>query len=252
MRAIVDKETWMLPEVAKDLGFVDDVVESMKAVAFANFKSDNMEDKNSILSAIENLGNKISGMFKAKNENPQNMTDTLDDGRKVTVQSEDGDWVGKPVTLEDGSPLPAGTYTLASKRTITVDEGGIIADVKEPEATTEKEPENTSEMEAQKKLEAANARIKELESALEAQTANATKAEAKVKSIEAKATTAESQMTASLKEIKAELDKIKNTTVGDTTPPAKATKLPFEGQPQGDDQLAKFFKRVVTDVRNTD
>ena len=48
----------------------------------------------------------------------KNMTDTLSDGKAITIQSEDGDWVGKKVTLEDGSPLPAGEHTLASGRKI--------------------------------------------------------------------------------------------------------------------------------------
>ena len=141
--------------------------------------------------------------------------------RSITIQSEDGDWVGKKVTLEDGSPLPAGEHTLASGRKITVDETGTIATVTEPEAKQEEEPENTQEMEALKKLEAAEARIKELESALEAQSATAAKAEAKAK-------TFENKLNIELPTLKAEIDKLKNTTVGDTSAPAKATKLPFE------------------------
>jgi small-conductance mechanosensitive channel len=173
------------------------------------------------------------------------MTDTLADGKVITVQSEDGDWTGKKVTFEDGSALPAGEHTLASGRVITVDESGTIASVKEPEAKKEEEPENTEDMKLQEKLTAAEARIKELESALEAQSNTAAKAEAKAKSFENK-------LNIELPTLKAEIDKLKNTTVGDTTPPAKATKLPFEGQPTGKDPLAEFFKNRVRDVRNTD
>ena len=43
---------------------------------------------------------------------PKNMTETLEDGRVVVVPDGD-DWTGQPITLEDGSALEDGTYTLA-------------------------------------------------------------------------------------------------------------------------------------------
>jgi hypothetical protein len=237
-----DNETWLTPEQAKDFGFVDEVQEVLKAVASADPKNyKHMEDKKTILNQITKMLNQLFGT----EEKPalKNMTDTLSDGRVITVQSEDEDWTGKPVTLEDGSPLPPGEYTLASKKVITVGEGSTIAEVKEapPEDNTK-----TEEMEALKKLEAAEARIKELESALEAQTATATQAQAKAKSFENK-------LNVELPTLKAEIDKLKNTTVGDQTPPAKATKLPFgTGEKVLNDPLAAFFKNKVLDVRNTD
>ena len=235
-----DNETWLTPEQAKDLGFVDEVQEVLKAVASADFKYyKHMNDKTSILNSIRKLFNQLF------DEEPKNMTDTLSDGKVIVIQSEDGDWTGKKVTLEDGSPLPAGEHTLASGRTITVDDTGAITEVKEPEAKTEEEPENTEDMKVKEENEQLKARIKELESALEAQSNTAAKAEAKAK-------TFENKLNIELPTLKAEIDKLKNTTVGDTTPPAKATKLPFEGQPQGKDPLAEFFKNRVRDVRNTD
>jgi ATP-dependent protease ClpP protease subunit len=235
-----DNETWLTPEQAKDLGFVDEVQEVLKAVASADFKYyKHMEDKKTILTSIRKLFNQLF------DEEPKNMTDTLSDGKVIVIQAEDGDWKGKKVTFEDGSALPAGEHTLASGRVITVDESGTIASVKEPEAKTEEEPENTEDMKVKEENEQLKARIKELESALEAQSNTAAKAEAKAKSFENK-------LNIELPTLKAEIDKLKNTTVGDTTPPAKATKLPFEGQPQGKDPLAEFFKNRVRDVRNTD
>jgi uncharacterized phage infection (PIP) family protein YhgE len=235
-----DNETWLTPEQAKDLGFVDEVQEVLKAVASADFKYyKHMEDKKTILNSIRKLFNQLF------DEEPKNMTDTLSDGKVIVIQAEDGDWTGKKVTLEDGSPLPAGEHTLASGRTISVDDTGTITEVKEPEAKKEEEPENTEDMKVKEENEQLKARIKELESALEAQSNTAAKAEAKAKSFENK-------LNIELPTLKAEIDKLKNTTVGDTTPPAKATKLPFEGQPQGKDPLAEFFKNRVRDVRNTD
>jgi ATP-dependent protease ClpP protease subunit len=242
LSTMYDNETWLTPEQAKDLGFVDEVQEVLRAVASADFKYyKHMNDKTSILNSIRKLFNQL---FEGE-ELPKNMTDTLSDGKVITIQSEDGDWTGKKVTLEDGSPLPAGEHTLASGRTISVDDAGTITEVKEPEAKTEEEPENTEDMKALEKLAAAEARIKELESALEAQSNTAAKAEAKAKSFENK-------LNIELPTLKAEIDKLKNTTVGDTTPPAKATKLPFEAGPVGSNPLADFFKNKVRDVRNTD
>ena len=242
LSAMYDNTTWLNPEEAMNLGFVDDVQEVLKAVASADYKYyKHMDDKKSIL---KNITGMLQQLFGNEAE-PKNMTDTLSDGKSITIQSEDGDWVGKKVTFEDGSPLPAGEHTLVSGRTITVDEAGTIATVKEPEAKTEEEPENTQEMEALKKLEAAEARIKELESALEAQSATAAKAEAKAK-------TFENKLNIELPTLKAEIDKLKNTTVGDTSAPAKATKLPFEAGKQAPDPLAEFFINKVRNVRNTD
>src|SRR6186997_1212981 len=98
-----DNETWLTPEQAKDFGFVDEVQEVLKAVASADFKYyKHMNDKTSILNSIRKLFNQL---FDEEAPKPRNMTATLSDGRQVEIQSEDGDWVGKPITLADGSKL---------------------------------------------------------------------------------------------------------------------------------------------------
>lgn len=234
-----DNETWLTPEQAKDLGFVDEVQEVLKAVAYANTK--NMEDKKTILNQITKMLNQLFGI---EEKEPKNVTDTLSDGTVITVDTEDDDYTGKRVTLEDGSPLPAGEHQLASGATIVVGEDGVISEKREaePEDTTKKE-----EMEALKKLEAAEARIKELESALEAQSNTAAEAVAKAK-------TFENKLNVELPTLKAEIDKLKNTTVGDTTPPDRGVKKQFgmDEKQLVDNPLAKFFKEKVSNVRNTD
>ena len=231
-----DNETWLTPEQAKDFGFVDEVQEVLKAVAYANTK--HMEDKKTLLNSITKMLNQLFNIETA----PKNVTDTLADGTVIIVQTEDEDWTGKPVTTEDGAPLPAGDHTLASGAVITVDEGGVIT------TKTDAEPEDkkNEEMEALKKLEAAEARIKELESALEAQSTTAAEAVAKAK-------TFENKLNVELPTLKAEIDKLKNTTTGDTTPPDRGTKKTFDmgGKPVSH-PLADFFKEKVTNVRNTD
>lgn len=240
VREMVNTETWMLPEVAKNLGFVDEVVESMKAVAYADYKPNNMEDKNTILAAIENLGKKISGYWKPKNEST-----TLADGSVITVATEDGDWTGKQVTREDGSPLEPGEYPLTDGRILVVGEGSTIAEVRETAAEDKaQDTENSDDMQYKEKFEAAEARIKELESALQATSDTKAQTEAKVKSLENK-------INVDMKALSEELNKIKNTTAGDQSAPVKATSPVNSGAPS-EDPMKAWYKKNIFDVRNTD
>lgn len=236
---LYDQETWMLPAQAKQMGFVDDVVPAHKAVAFADFNNLNDMEKNTILEAIADLGKKITGLFR-----PKNMTETLQDGRVIMVETEDGDWTGKRVTLEDGSPLGPGQYTLASGKKFTVADDNTITEVIEPQPPTE--GDQATDMETKKKLDAAEARIKELESALETRNDAAAKAEAR-------ATAAETKFRTDLKTVQEELEKIKTTTVGDHMPD-KGAKLPVaaDGSPTMEDPMKAWYKKNIFDVRNTD
>lgn len=236
---LYDQETWMLPAQAKQMGFVDDVVPAHRAVAFADFNNLNdMENQKTILDAIADLGKKITGLFR-----PKNMTETLQDGRVIMVETEDGDWTGKRVTLQEGGPLEPGEYTLASGKKFTVGPDSTITEVMEPQPTEQDQPED---METKKKLEAAEARIKELESALETRNDAAAKAEAR-------ATAAEIKIKTDLKAVQDELEKIKTTTVGDHQPD-RGAKLPVgsDGSPLMEDPMKSWYKKNIFDVRNTD
>jgi ATP-dependent protease ClpP protease subunit len=232
-----DHETWLTPEQAMEMGFVDEVQDVLRAVASVDFKHYNM--KNTILEKVESLYKMIANF-----SNPKNMTDTLSDGR-VVVTPDDGDWTGKPITLEDGSPLEDGTFTLAGGVTITV-AGGTITERKEPEAKKEepKTEEKPEDMELKEKLATAEARIKELESAIEAKNASEAAAQAKAKSFENK-------LNVDLKKVQDELAKIKNTTAGDTTPPKLATTVTNSAGPVPVDGFQVWLKQL-TDKRNTD
>ena len=237
-----NNETWLTPEQAVELGFADEVREVLKAVATADIKHLHMEDNKTILQAIKDLGQTI---LNALNPKPKNeMMETLADGTKIRVMSDDEDWMGKQCTYEDGSPIPPGTYTLASGKEITVGENSTIAEVKEPEAVQEEKPEDKPTQEEMKALDQALARIKELESALEARNTEAAQATAKAKSFENKYTT-------ELKEIQDKLKKIESTTVGDQTPPDLGTKKPFaQAMPIANNGLLKFLHEEVIDKRN--
>lgn len=61
---------------------------------------------------------------------------TLADGT-VIITPEGNSWIGKPITLEDGTPLPPGEYTIAnnmhsSARIIVIGKDGNVKDVREP------------------------------------------------------------------------------------------------------------------------
>lgn len=235
-----DNETWLTPEQAKDFGFVDEVQEVLKAVASADLKNSKyMEDKKTLLNTITKMLNQL---FNVEPE-IKNVTETLQSGGVIVIQTEDDDWAGKKVTLEDGSPLPPGQHPLASGVVITVDESGTITEKTEAEP---EDKETEEDMKTKEENEQLKARIKELESALEAQSNAATEAVAKAKSFENK-------LNIELPTLKAEIDKLKNTTVGDTTPPDRGAKKTFDmgGKPTVD-PLAEFFKNKVRDVRNTD
>ena len=234
-----NKETWMLPEQAKQLGFVDEVVSSHKAVAFADYKFlDDMEN-NTRLNAIEATLNKIVAFFSK----PKNTALTLADGTVIQVDAEDGEFVGKSVVKEDGSPLEPGPYQLEDGTTIVVGDNSTIAEVQEKAmdvAKAEETPEN-DDMKYKEENESLKARIAELESAIEARNGVADQAEARAKNAENIA-----------REVQSELHKIKNETAGDRTPPKMATKAPVAANGQVNDPMAAWFKQNILDKRNTD
>lgn len=240
--AMSSKDNWMLPDQAKELGFVDEVVEAMKAVAFASNSFINMETNR--LSVIEATLQKIEAFLfgKPKAETPKNATETLADGTVVQIDSEDGDYAGKSVVREDGSPLEPGTYELSGGRTLIVGDNSTVQEVQEPATDEVKveqtEPEN-DDMKFKEENETLKARIAELESALEARNEVAEQAEDRAKNAENIA-----------REVKAELQKIKTTTAGDATPPKMATKSPVAQEVN--DPMRMWFKQNIIDKRNTD
>jgi ATP-dependent Clp endopeptidase proteolytic subunit ClpP len=236
-----DAETFLTPTQAKEMGFVDEVKEELKAVAKADFKKyQYMKDKNKIVAWANDFLAKVMGL-NGEEQPIAEVIDTLADGTtKIKVQTEDGDWTGKKVTLEDGSPVEPGTYELAGGRTLTVGEGSTVTEVKEAEAKEEESPEN--DMKLKEENEALKAKIVELESALEARTTTEAK-------LQAKASDLENKLNVQVKALSDELKKFKETTVGDQTPPAKAVNAPLANQPVTNDPLQKLFGQYIIDPR---
>jgi hypothetical protein len=235
-----DNETWLTPEQAVELGFADRVEEVLKAVASADMKNFKHMEKNQILATIADLSKRVKALFV------RNETSTLEDGRVVVVESEDGDWTNKKITLEDGSELPPGQYKLGTGETVTVGEGSIVQTKSEPEAVVEEEQnlENNEDMALKEENEALKARILELESAISAKTESETQAQAK-------ATTFENKYNTEVKKLQADVEALKKITVGDTSTPALGEKkmVAFSGgQPQATG-LSTFLKQNVIDPR---
>ena len=242
---VLNAQRPMTAQQAKELGFVDEVMESMKAVAYADIKFLKYMEQNTILQAIENLGKQIKEIWKPKNDiqKPVNMTVTTTDGVVLMVMSEDADWVGKQVSTEDGQPLQPGNYTLKDGSVLVVGENSTIAEVKQ---ASEEQTESPEDMKAKEELEKAQARIKELESALEARNNEAIQTEAKVKTLENK-------INVDIKNLTDELNKIKNTTAGDQSLPDRGVKKQLnEDKPVVLDPMQQWFKTTILDKRNTD
>lgn len=211
-----DNETWLLPDQAKAMGFVDEVRESLKAVALANIQNfKKMDKKNKIESLIGNLTGNIRKFFNEEGtpqETPTNqMPETLEDGTTVIVLSEDGNFTGKQVVREDGTPLEPGNYTLSSGKILVVGDGGTITEVQEGAAPSDEAKPDPAALAAQ--IEALTKENAELKSAIEARNDAETKAVARASKFENK-----------LLEVQAELKKLETESVGGSDAPDKGVK----------------------------
>lgn len=173
---LYDQETWLTADEALQMGFVDEVADAIKAVAKVDITKFKMKPQSKLAKLMTEFKNFIS---EAKGNIKNEMTETLEDGSVIIVMTEDGDWTGKQVVREDGSPLEDGTYTLASGKTFTVS-GGVIGEVAEPEAKNKEDEEM-------------NNKIQELETQLAEMKAQKETAEAQAKAAQSEAVQAKAQ-----------------------------------------------------------
>ena len=163
---MIDKETTMSPEEAKKFGFIDDVREKFKAVAKIDLTKFSMKDEEkSRIDKLDKMIESFKSLFRNKIKNQMPLT--LEDGTVIVVQTEDGTLQGKPIMLEDGSPLPAGTYTTVDGVTITVDENSTITEA------AEKQMDNNDEL--NNKIKEQEAKIIELTEHLKVKDAESSK-----------------------------------------------------------------------------
>lgn len=129
---LYDKETWLNAQETQAIGFADEVVDAIKAVAKVNLNQIKMESKeNWLVKAFKNL----LSLSKIKNQ----FEETLADGRKIYVMSDDENWTGKQVVSETGEPIEPGEHALASGKILVVGDGSVITEVKEGAAPEDKQ-----------------------------------------------------------------------------------------------------------------
>lgn len=221
---LYDNETYLTADEALKMGFIDESVDAIKAVARLDLNNFKMEQ--TLFGKLKNL----FSLAKFKNE----FTETLASGQTIIVMSEDEDWTGKQVVLEDGSPLPAGDHALTSGKVITVNDQGVITQVQQGEAPADK---NTEEMDNKiKELETALAEAKAAKESAEASAAaaktEATQATAKAAKFENRVTMLEKEFLA----VKEQMSK----TVGDNSDLPKGPAVKNVGQDQKSDPMGDF------------
>jgi len=123
LREMMSKETTMTAYEAQKMGFVDEIVDQLRAVAIGKTKI-KMQDK------LDQFGAKMTAILKEVFSGPVNSEVPLKDGTMVTIEGE-GDLVGQVATI-NGEPAPAGEHELANGQIIVVGENGVITEVKAP------------------------------------------------------------------------------------------------------------------------
>jgi len=212
---LYDNETWLTADEAQQMGFIDESVDAIKAVAkvdLIKIKTE-MEQKKAegLWAKIQNL----LSLSKFKNE----FSETLQDGRVILVMAETEDWTGAQVVLEDGTNLPAGDYVLASGKTLTIDDSGVISKITEaaPAAPAE---EDTQNQDMENKIKELEAQLAEAKAAKQTADAAAAAALTQATSAEAKSAKFENRL-AVIEKSFLELKESAGKTFGDRTDPDK-------------------------------
>lgn len=229
---LYDNETWLTADEAQQMGFIDESVDAIKAVASVDLKQFNKMNEKSILNqfvqGIKNLIVKVTNQYE----------ETLDDGTKVTVMSEDGDFAGKQILYEDGTPVPAGEHKLASGKVLVVGPDSTITEVKEPEPVDNSKVED--DMKANEEIEALKAQLAEAKAqAAAAQVAAST------------ATETQAKVTATFENRLKEIEKKQLETVGTLPNPGRGPVFKNmddpakDYDPMGEDALAILRNRNI-------
>jgi ATP-dependent protease ClpP protease subunit len=226
IREMMSKETSMTAFEAQQMGFVDEVIDPLKAVAIGLTKF-KMEDK---LSAF---GAKLSEIVKDVFGGPQNLDVPMKDGKMGFIDAMPGeDFVGKVMTI-DGKPAPAGEHELASGTIMVTDENGMITEIKESVSLDQQ-------------LMTENAALK---AEIEALKAEKVKAEAVVSEVQAK-NTRTMEMLAGLQNDFIELKKM---TVGNPHPPVSAPVAqvkPVSEAPKVDELTEAFLSEFLPQFKS--
>jgi len=150
MLGLMKKTTRMDAKMALSQGFVDLVIEPSRIAGLADFVNE-----------IKELKTDIMNLFKRRAVAEATALDLpLKDGKMITVQTENGDIVNKPATV-DGLPAE-GTFDLSDGRQITC-AAGMVTAVKEAPM-----PEENAQQKLQTQLQALQSQIAGIKAAEDA------------------------------------------------------------------------------------
>jgi len=214
IKQMMKAETRMTAKEAVDFGFADEIggrileddqYKKLKAVAFGSKEMEDNKDNifSKALNAIDAKLNELSQFVKG----PKALDLSKADGTVLVVQSEDGQLVGKTVTV-NGQPAPDGEHQMADGSVVVV-AGGVITSVTPP---------MTEQAKLEQQIAALNAQL----DAAKAATANA---DAQKVELETKLSDAAAAMQAIKKDLEAESKKV----IGDNSKPdsgAEAVRKP--------------------------
>jgi ATP-dependent Clp endopeptidase proteolytic subunit ClpP len=231
---MMDDETWMSADEAKRHGFIDEVQDKLKAVAYIDLKNIKMsKEKNKLVEILDKGFAELKAMITGQ----KNMaTVTLQDGRVVIVGTETDiptpeEMVGASIVLEDGTPLIDGSYVTVDGVEIMVEGGIITSAMIQAPAEAEESPEPSE-------VDSLKAKVAELEAALTAKDEAVVEAESK---IEVQDKTIK-KFKASVEKLEAKYNELKNITVGDANPPVIQPQAQIS-EPEGYDPMAEDLRR---------
>lgn len=235
---------------ARDLGFIDEVIGTYaEAVALGQTITKPMkpEEKKSKLGGIIKMLGELTGITQST---PKGMDLKTKDGKMLSVQSEDGEFAGKPATI-DGQPAN-GTYMLEDGRSITC-ENGVVKSVQQAAAAAPTAPVApvvppvtaaapvVPVLTAEQRLAAIEAEFNTLKAQKEASDS----AKALSDKLAADATAAKTTALQKVAEVQKEIVALSKAEVGDQTPPSKGMKPIVSPYAQAGDEDEWVEKTVV-------
>ena len=147
IKELMRVETRLDVDQSKSIGFINAKSIEYRAVASIKLNETYMNDKNtSLFKDIQASIDKLSKFVKGSEEPVKAADLTLSDGTVVVIDTEDGEFVGKSITMTDGSALEDGIYELEGGIKITVLEGMVseVAEVEEGDNAEDLKSENES------------------------------------------------------------------------------------------------------------
>lgn len=205
IRSMMTEETYMTAEEAKTYGFVDDIKQPLKAVAFGKREIKMTKDK----TIFDKVGERFATMMAELFPGPKALDLPLKEGGTISV-SEDG----KMATIE-GNPAPAGEYVTADGKVIVVQEGGLVSEIKPAAAPAPAPAPAPAKTPEQLQIEALQNELATIKASM------ASAETAKQQAIQAKAESeAKNEKVATMfKELETEYKDLRKKTLGDEEPP---------------------------------